>query len=340
MRPLAVGAAALALAALAAVASWPARRHEATGDGAPPLSRRATGSGDVAGVHRAAVEDALRAAGESAPRRWAPPPSLDGTEPDGAFAADADGRLIVSPELRRAFEYWFAASGEEDDARITARIAAQIRARLDDPAEAAALALLARFVTYRERGRVLAASLPDDADLAARAAAVRELRRDVFGADADALFADEEALVAFALAQRQIAGDPQLNDAERAQRLAALLADAPEPIRAARAEALAPAQLARDEAVLRAQGGDAAAVQRLREERVGVEAAERLATLDADRAAWRERVAAYRADRAVIDADPALDDAARASAVDALRAQRFSGPERVRIDALDRIEME
>ena len=154
------------------------------------------------------------------------------------------------------------------------------------------------------------------------------------------MFSDEDAIVAFGLAERRIADDPSLGDTERAQRLEALLAEAPEPIRAARAEALAPAQLARDEAVLRAQGGDAEAVQRLREERVGAEAAERLAALDTERAAWRDRVAAYRAERATIDADPALGDAARASAVEALRASRFSGAERLRIDALDRIEME
>jgi lipase chaperone LimK len=291
---------------------------------------------DAGAARRATIEAALRAAGAAAPRQWPPPPSLDGTEPDGAFAADADGSLIISPELRRAFEYWFAASGEEPDARIADRIAAEIRAHLQDPARAAALALLARFLTYRERGRALAAQAPDD--LAARAAAVHDLRREVFGADADALFADEEALTAFALAERRIAGDPALTDDERAAQLEQLLANAPEPIRAARAAATAPLQLARDESALRAAGGSADEIRRLREERVGTAAADRLASLDDARAAWRARVDSYRAERAAIDGDAELDDAQRAEAIASLRSRHFSGPELLRIDALDRVE--
>ena len=340
MRRRALSAAVVALAALSTWWWWaprPPRPAASTPAASSALARR-----DAAGApadHRSVVGEALRAAGASAPRAWAPPASLEGTEPDGAFAADANGNLIVSPELRRAFEYWFAASGEESDDRITARIAAQIRARLDDPAEAAALALLARFVAYRQRGRELAAT-DGDADLEVRAAALHDLRREIFGADADRLFADEEALVAFALAERRVAMDPALSDAEKAQKLETLLADAPAPIRAARAASTAPMELARDEAVLRAQGGSADDVQRLREDRVGAEAAQRLAAMDADRAAWRQRIADYRAERATIDADPSLDDAGRATAVTALRGRYFSGPELLRIDALDRIEME
>ena len=215
MRRLAAGAAAWRLAALAADGGG--RRRGACRRrpyrAAPPRASERT---SVSALHRGAVEEALRAAGISAPRLWEPPASLDGTEPDGAFAADANGDLIVSPELRRAFEYWFAASGEESDERIRARIAAEIHARLHDPARAAALAMLAQFVAYRERGRALADTLPEDADLAARAEAVRHLRRDVFGdADADALFADEEAILTFALNERALANNPNLSDGER-----------------------------------------------------------------------------------------------------------------------------
>ena len=340
MRRVALAAAIVAAGAALTAAWWgSAPRAASTPTASRAIGNALSASADATTVHRAAAEAALRAAGAAAPRLWDRPASLEGTDPDGAFAADAAGNLIVSPELRRAFEYWFAASGEESDARIQARIAAEIRARLGDPAQAAALALLARFVAYRERGRALAAS-ETDGDLAARAAAVHDLRRQVFGPDAETLFSDEEALVAFALAERRVASDPTLSDSERADQLAKLLADAPEPIRAARAAATAPMQLARDEAVLRAEGGSADDVQRLREERVGPEAAQRLAALDDARAAWRERVASYRAERAAIDGDPALDDAARASAVSALRARDFNGAELTRIDALDRIEME
>jgi lipase chaperone LimK len=337
----AVALAAAATAVVAAATWWrtmpPTAGSAADGAAAArvvsgPEPRRVNGPD---AERRAAIEAALRAAGASEPRYWERPGSLAGTEPDGAFAADADGNLIVSPELRRAFEYWFAATGEEPEARIRARIAAEIRAHLPEPARAAALALVARFITYRERARDLAADAPED--LAARAAAVHDLRREVFGADADALFSDEEALTAFALAERRIAADPALTDDQRAAQLDQLLAAAPEPIRAARAAATAPLRLARDEAALRAAGGTAEDVRRLREERVGPEAADRLAALDDARAAWRARVDSYRAARATIDADAALDVAARAEAIAALRGRYFSGPELLRIEALDRL---
>jgi lipase chaperone LimK len=290
-------------------------------------------------AHRDDVATALREAAAAAPRGWAPPDSLRDTAPDGALAADADGHLLINPELRRFFDYWYSASGEEPDARLRLRMVAAIRAQLDDPAEDEALALLERFVRYRQRGRELfeRADLRDD--LAARANAVGDLRRDVFGADdAARLFGDDDALVAVALAERRIAADPSLSAEQRVAQRAALEATLPERLRAVRAEAMAPQRLADEVAALRAQGASPAAIQALRASRVGEAAAERLAALDVQRAAWQQRVDTYRQARAAIDADPALDAAQRSAAVATLRAEHFSGPELQRIEALDSLE--
>jgi lipase chaperone LimK len=78
-------------------------------------------------------------------------------------------------------------------------------------------------------------------------------------------------------------------------------------------------------------------VHALRAARFGPEAAGRLAELDAQRAAWAARVEDYRAARAALAADAALSPDAEAAAVEALLAARFSGPERTRVEALDRI---
>jgi lipase chaperone LimK len=290
-------------------------------------------------AHRDDVATALRDAAAAAPRGWAPPDSLRDTAPDGALAADADGHLLVTPELRRFFDYWYSASGEEPDARLRLRMVAAIRAQLDDPAESEALALLERFVAYRQRGRDLfeRADLRDD--LAARAQAVGDLRRDVFGeADAARLFGDDDALLAVALAERRIAADPSLSDEQRAAQRAALEATLPERLRAVRAESMAPQRLADEVAALRAQGASPDAIQARRAARVGEAAAERLAALDVQRAVWQQRVDAYRQARAAIDADPGLDAAQRTAAVAALRSEHFSGPELLRIEALDGIQ--
>src|SRR5215470_16216138 len=59
-----------------------------------------------------------------------PPASLAGTEVDGALEIDADGGLRVTRELRRYFDYFLSATGEEDEAAIRARIVAHAEPRL------------------------------------------------------------------------------------------------------------------------------------------------------------------------------------------------------------------
>lgn len=331
-----------AFVTVATLAGLLARRNATAPERVPaaaPADRATTRLDTDAMQHRESVAAALREAAAVAPLAWPPPQSLRDTEQDGALGVDADGHLLVNAELRRFFEYWAAASGEEPDGRLRARLTAAIHARLDGVAEAEALAMLERFDTYRERGRELAERGDAPAELAARAEAVRQLRREMFGErDAAALFGDDEALVAAVLAERRISADTSLSEQQRAEQLAAVDAGLPESIRATRRATTEPQRLARDEAALRMQGGSPEAIQALRAERVGEQAAARLAALDAQRAAWQERLASYRAARAGIDADRALDESQRQTAIAALRAQHFSGPELLRVDALDALE--
>jgi lipase chaperone LimK len=247
--------------------------------------------------------------------------------------------LVVTPEVRRFFDYFFVAAGEEDDDHIRARIQSEIRARLRGAAQDAALALFDRYRDYRERGRTLAETVALGGDLTARVEALRRLRRDSFGEqDAAALFADEEAALTVAAAQRRITGDPTLSADERAAQLADLEAQLPPSVREARAAVTAPLRLARDEAALREAGGSAEEIHALREQAVGGEAADRLAALDQRRAEWQIRVDAYRQERATIDADASLAAEQRETALEALRARHFRDGELLRIRALDRME--
>ena len=268
-----------------------------------------------------------------------PPGSLRDTEVDGALTLGTDGRLLVTPALRRFFEYFFVASGEEDNDVIQGRIEAAITTRLNGAAQGAALELLDRYLAYRERGRTLADGELASDDLTVRFEALRRLRRYSFGeADAAALFADEDAAYAVAVAQRRIVADPALSADQRAAQLAMLEAQLPEAIRESRAAVTAPLRLARDEAALRAAGGSPEEIQALRERAVGSEAADRLAALDQRRTEWQGRVDAYREERAAIDRDASLSDEQREAALEALRARHFSSAELLRIRALDRMQ--
>jgi len=77
------------------------------------------------------------------------PGSLDGTEADGAIAVDAAGHLVISLELRRLFDHFLAATGEEPLATIRARIIAVLHDRLPATAAGQAIEILDRYLAYR-----------------------------------------------------------------------------------------------------------------------------------------------------------------------------------------------
>lgn len=260
------------------------------------------------------------------------PRSLRGTRVDGALAVDADGRFVAGPEARRLFDYFLTASGEEPPERTRSRIVAEIERRLPPSARAEAVALLDRYLEYRERARTLEAG----GDLAARVEALARLRREVLGPDGSrALFGDDERAVARAAEYQRIASDPALSEDERVRRLAALNAELPSAVGEARARALAPLALANAEAALRAQGGTPDAIRALREQVVGPEAADRLAALDQRRAEWQRRVDDFRMERQTIENDGALDPAERERRIRDLLAERFTPTERQRVQGLD-----
>jgi len=312
--------AALALAAVlllsVTVARWPLRR---------------TASGHHAGssvVTAPASQAGVPAAGPAEPdgARRPRPRSLRGTRIDGGLAVDASDHFVVTPDARRLFDYFLATAGEERDADIRARIVAVIDRRLSGDAARDATALLDRYLAYRERARHT--STREDL-LAAR--------RETLGPDADALFADVTPLEDMAVESARIANDPVLTPDERAAKRAALEAELPEPVREARAQAMAPLELIEQESALRAAGASPDEIRALRERLAGPEAADRLETLDRARADWDARIASYREARAAIETDSSLTAEAFARAIDDLIAARFSGPERVRVAALDRI---
>ena len=58
------------------------------------------------------------------------PASLRDSEPDGAVTLDANGRVIVSRELRRLFDYFLSALGERDVAAIRKSTVLQLLPKL------------------------------------------------------------------------------------------------------------------------------------------------------------------------------------------------------------------
>lgn len=326
-RALLIGSVLLAVGGVAL--RWrppPAVDAPATGVALPPVD---------AATSNAAAPAVTRTEVPATPPR---PPSLRGTRIDGDLELDPLGHFRASVNARRLFDYHLTATGEVSLDDIRARVVAVIERRLPPAAAGEAIDLLDRYLLYRERARQLAdAGLGDD-DYHARFAAIWALRREVLGpADAEALFGEEEAYDRVALERARIMTNPFLSDEDRAAQLPAVDAAMPEPMREAREAATTPMRLGAAEQALRDAGGTATDVEALRTEVVGAEAARRLASLDAEQAAWQARVDEFRAARAAIEDDASRSPDDRARAVERLLSERFSAPERVRIDALDRL---
>ncbi|WP_437931738.1 lipase secretion chaperone [Sorangium sp. So ce291] len=330
----------LAAMALAAVisAGWLARGERQRP--VPSAARSARSIGAAARPFRKGALPAVSVAPAPARLRRAlsvtpvpaAPPSLRGTEVDGAVLVDERGDLVVGPEILALFDYFLSAAGEEPASAIRARIIAAIRERAAEPAADQAIALLDRYLGYREA--VSAADVEVAADPAARLAALREIRREQLGEPAATqLFGDEEREGEATIEEARILADATLSPEERDARIAEVEATLPDEVREAREAAVRPLVEQAEEQALRDAGASDEELHAHRVAAVGPEAADRLAELDRQRAAWRRRLDAFASARAALAATVA-DPEERRAAEEALLAGAFTPEERLRVRAI------
>lgn len=253
------------------------------------------------------------------------PGSLRGTTPDGSLSVDAAGHLLADVGLRRFFDYFLSATGEEATGTLRLRILQALTARLHSPALEEGRQWLDRYLAYREAARTVAPTM--NASVLERLTQLTALREKYLGEGAQTLFADEETLAA--RVARVEAGP-----AEREAMLRTVEAGLPEAQQRAHAAMMAPVSALQAEVALRKSGGSEADVQRLREETLGGAAAGRLAALDREQAEWRARLDAF-------EQRDAAENGARAPEEHGLRRAElrdslFSPAESLRVQALER----
>lgn len=242
--------------------------------------------------------------------------SLRGSEVDGELRLGADGRLLRDAGLVRFFEFHLALLGELDLAAIRRLVAAHASQRLGAEAVDSVLAAFDRYVAFRQA----LAALPPAARLQDTLAARRALERQWFDEAAEAMFGEARDYDARTLERLEAAArNPRTRDAWGAL---------PAAEREARSAALAEEQTRQFDAL-------ALSAEQRRAERTalwGAQAAARLDALDAERAAWESRLAAYARERERL---LAVGGTAPAD-VEALRQRWFDPRERLRIEALER----
>ncbi|GMT96138.1 hypothetical protein KH5H1_02570 [Corallococcus caeni] len=267
------------------------------------------------------------------------PGSLQDTEEDGAVLVDASGHLVPSADLRRFFDYYLSATGEEPASLIRERILTALRAKKLPPAAMdEAVQVLDDYLSYLEAARGLASKGSVPMDTAERLEALRKLRREHLGSGAaDGLFGKEEAVDAVAVERLKLMKDASLTKEERERRMAELEERLPPDVRASREEAVRPLRQQAVEQELLAAGATREDLHQHRLSTVGPEATERLEALDAERAQWKQRLADFRAKREALGrTEP--DAALRQAAVQRLLFDSFTPEERLRVEAADAID--
>lgn len=315
------------LAALLYIDTGQARRA------APAVTAPAPQASDPALSPEPAASDA---APSLPPKVAALPPSFAGTTVDGRLLVDAAGNLVIEEGVRRLFDYFLAAMGEEPLPTTVQRLRDYIGSQLQEPARQQALALLDQYLDYKRQLAELERDLPRQADLAAlrqREDAVAALRARLFSQEAHrAFFAQEEAYNRFTLDRLAIRHDTSLDDDAKAQAVDRLRQSLPEELQDAVLPQLQ-AELRVETSRLQAEGATPADIRRMRQQLVGAEATQRLEELDGRRQGWNRRIAAFQEEKTRIEANAGLSEADKHQAIQRLAEERFDERERLRLNA-------
>ncbi|MFW9617556.1 lipase secretion chaperone [Aquabacterium sp.] len=225
-----------------------------------------------------------------------PAPSLKGTVPDGALH-DGNGELIVSPDLLRRYDYWLTTFGEKPLAAIKADILKDLSKELNGAALARASKLLDAYLAFKtELARLtpVASGTTDAEALGHQLRAIREVRARHFSSvEIAQLFGQDDARDDDALARLRIAQDRNLSPTDKENKLRELTAQLPPDMQANRNEPVLHLTVSQAVAEARERGASAQEVQAIRTRLVGADAAQRLAKLDEEEAAWQARVQQY-----------------------------------------------
>ncbi|QJD58216.1 hypothetical protein HG264_04450 [Pseudomonas sp. gcc21] len=320
--------AASAVALVVAVGSWKLSGTETTRPSAPD-NTQAADVPPLAHKQLTPSPDALPGAA-----------LLEGVDVINGITLYPDGGLQYNLQLRHLFDHFLGMAGSSERIHAAREALNQHMqsAAIEPPPREQALQAFDQYVEYLREAELVELNSYEAEDLERTFDVLFGLRRSLLGTTlAAAFFGDEEALEQIILAQRRIATDTQLNQAEREALYAELEENLPPHLQESRRQATAVTRLHQETASLRSAGASLNAIQQMREQQVGYEAAQRLAELDQVRADWAERVKDYQRERdAMLEADR-LSEEERDATLARLRDRLFNENEARRIAALDRM---
>jgi lipase chaperone LimK len=262
--------------------------------------------------------------------------SLAGTTVPADLVMDGEGQLIVNSSTRAILEYFLSLSGELPDEKIRQLIQQWAKDNASSRAASDLLALLDRYNDYRQRYASGDFAASAESDIADKLNQRRQWREQIFGADAAALFADEDRYDNFSL-QRQDILTSDMSDAEKERAMETLHASLPAHLADQYRQQQALQHLQDTEQSIEKTGGDSADRFAYHQQAFGDEAALRLQSLSQKRQEWQQRYQDYATQRDRILLSGLVGDD-KQQQLEQLRARLFAETEQQRVAALDRLD--
>lgn len=273
--------------------------------------------------------------------------SMQDTLPDGDLqtmlggaGTGATGALAYG-ELKRLFDYYLSAVGEQSIAVIMQHIHSELERRLPAPQAAKAQRLLAFYIEFK-RELVRLETQPQLAGngvqaVRARLLAMQDLRSRFFNEEeTQGMFGFDDAYDMDAIARLEISQNPALSAVQKQQQLAAVDAAMPANLRREREASSVVVRVEQQAQELRAKGASEDDIYRMRAREFDPQAAARLADVDREEAAWKARIARYQDERSkLLKAQANATESERQTVLAQLQQTYFTEAERPRLAAYE-----
>lgn len=274
-------------------------------------------------------------------------PSMRDTVPDGDLGRQPSGNPsdpLEQPayaELKRLFDYYLSAVGEQSIDAITQQVSNEIDRRLPSLQAQEAKRLLALYLAFK-RDLVELEKRPDLAGTGVQAIrqrliAMQDLRAEYFSAqESQGMFGFDDAYDMDAVARLEISQNAALTNAQKKEQLAALDAAMPAFLRDEREASRLVVRIEQMAQTMRAQGANDDDVYRMRAKELDPEAASRLAEVDREELAWKTRIATYLNQRSeLLKTLATAPESQRELALARLQQSGFTPDERRRLAAYE-----
>lgn len=274
-------------------------------------------------------------------------PSMQGTVPDGdarALSGQMPGQssgALAYGELRRMFDYYLSAVGEQSIDSITQEIHRAIDQNVPQNQVLGAKRLLGRYLEFK-RALVDLEKNPKLEGTGVQAMrqrfnAMQDLRARIFSVEEElGLFGFEDANDMDALARLEIHQNTALSASQKRDQLAVLDAALPAALRADREAPRVVIQVEQTAQTMRANGASDDDIYRMRAKALDPQAAVRLAEVDREEKAWKDRIAVYLGERnKVLKTQADAPESERQTALTQLQQSQFTEEERRRLAAYE-----